>query len=322
MEVAANHMNDQKQIALVTVFWGKWYTDTFLNFCLPSLLSKFNLPEFKNFFSVRFIISTNKKNQNIINNSDVVQLLKKIVKVDFLLFEDNLIPEEIRGEDAYKSSIKKTQLLIQEQNRVLGESFRSDIGLIYIHSDCIYSNHSLVFIANSIQRGVKLIYVPGFRVSYESFASSNYGKNFQPSNNKNDFLVKNSVKHFPQYHKSQYWCSDSLTKYPSAHFWKRKDLTLVRLFHERIPFFISSTYSHINIKNGIDSDFDNSLYLFARSRGDKIEHVTDSRQVFVASLVSDNYELLERWRAQGNLEKAISYKSNIKKKIFINTKIY
>jgi hypothetical protein len=287
-----------KKIALISVFWGDWHTEMFLQGCLPSLLAEKNLPSMAKILNINYLISTNNSNLTKIQNNFYFKELKKFVNIDFHIFEDNLVPNQIG--DQWEYSQKSTKHLITQQNLILKKGFDSSIGIIYIHPDCIYSSNTLDYVAQMIIDNVYLLFCPGFRVENNQLFIK-YAK---------ERLLKNSITYefsnhvynnLNIYHREQFLNSKTKSKYPSTHISRVDNGLLIREFHEKVPLFISSFFKDIEIFNGIDSDYDVSLFLIARKENKKIKYIDNSDHVLIASLVKEDYSLLDRWRVNGNL---------------------
>ena len=73
----------KKNIVLGCSVWGEGYSSIFLNFCLPSLMTDGNLKYLAKFRNIILFIQTDKKTEEILNNSKQFKLLK-LMKINII----------------------------------------------------------------------------------------------------------------------------------------------------------------------------------------------------------------------------------------------
>jgi hypothetical protein len=292
-------------IYLVSAFWGEWHTEMFLEGCIPSLLSANNIPSLCNSFNITYLISTNRSNLYNFENNLLFLNLRKIINFEFILYDDDLIPLQ-NNNDQWEYAQENTRHLIGQQNLILNQALQNSFGVIYIHPDCIYSNNALEHVSEMIFKGAYLIFCPGLRVINNDIFIDYIKKQLIKKVKKYEFseLVYSNLN---IYHREQFLNSKIKSKYPSAHIWSVSNGLLIREFHEKVPLFISNHFKDVTINNGLDSDYDVNLFKRAKKENKKVIYIDSSENALIASLVKEDYTLLDRWRINGNLHDPVTY---------------
>jgi hypothetical protein len=312
-------MSAQKpKISLITTFWGAWHTNAFLEYCLPSLLSVYNVPTLTKTCTVRMIIMTNEGNVERVKSARYFKEISAFIPIHIYPWPDSEMAsfhsenggEEAFSDDTFSGARLRIQFLMKCQNRILKLGFEDGFGIAYIHPDCLYANPIFEYVGKQARDGVDLIYSPAFRVVYENFKDTSFGANFTPSLTRFDPLVQATFDSMHKYHQHQFWDAKIFSRYPSCVFWKvRDDLVICREFHEKVPLYVCNEFSDIEIKAGLDADFDAVIFnrsIEQRGNSKSIKYLDDSRNGFICSFARKNYKLLDHWVFHGSLDEAVT----------------
>ena len=148
-----------KKIILSTTIWGTEYINNFLNYTLPSLISKGNILDKFEGFQLSFFISTRRKNLSLFNKNKNIKKITKHLNLKYILIDDFLSNE----------TNDKYQVLRNSQRDILKKSITDNFDfLMLLYPDSIvsenYIKNCIKFIKNS-----DLVLSPGPLCSLESY---------------------------------------------------------------------------------------------------------------------------------------------------------
>ena len=157
-------------IYLFLTLWGLKYTDYFVNYCIPSLLSKGNIPSVINPKN-RFLIACPEREWNLLQKKETFINLKKFIKVQQLKIE---YPKknEIACEYMGKGHLIATNLCFE--NKALGVALTPDL---------ILSDSCLNEVKKSYFKGKDTLLLAAVRFEKENFFK-NLNKYFKSFNKK------------------------------------------------------------------------------------------------------------------------------------------
>lgn len=164
-------------VNFIVPIWGKKYTNLFLTFCLPSLLSKNNLKNINNEKNV-FTICTTKEDKNSIEQSLAYELLKKTISVNFVLIDDILMQEEelVEGFRCQYRFLKMTKI----HNEGIKSTEDKDMAYSFIMPDNIFFDGALSNAIEILSESNRVIYSYGLHVKEEKLEKS-LDENFMQS---------------------------------------------------------------------------------------------------------------------------------------------
>jgi len=147
----------------VTV-WGDEYIDLFLNYSVPSLLSPHNIPNIKNKEIYEFLIWTDEKDMERLNQSPAVSDLRQHMDVQIRGFPSYLFLGGGRKDRYWRMSSLHKGIIkyCEEQNS----------GIWFLPSDAIWADGSLCNIEDIIDQGKKAVVMCTLRVDGETTLKS------------------------------------------------------------------------------------------------------------------------------------------------------
>jgi hypothetical protein len=85
------HNSEKPQIIFHTTFWGARFVDIFLNYTVPILLAKKNIPESAEHYEIHYVIATTRADFENMQHRAMFTNLEKHVQIHFVCLPDNLL---------------------------------------------------------------------------------------------------------------------------------------------------------------------------------------------------------------------------------------
>lgn len=152
-----NEKRSLKAIKILLPVWGSQYVQHFLEFCLPSLLAKGNLPDLAKDLACEFQFLTTRASESLIKDHPGFARLTAICPVSFH-FIDHLVTAR-----NYSTTLT---LAYTEAVRVAGQEMLRTC-FIFLTSDYIMAMNSLASVLAEIKAGVNAVLVGNFQVIAE-----------------------------------------------------------------------------------------------------------------------------------------------------------
>jgi len=253
----------------VTVVWGVSYTDMFLNFCIPSLLSPCNLASFRDKSGAVYKIYTTPDDAERISVSPVFLKLSEIIPTE-LHYMDNS-DFEGGGHECYKKAINA--------------AVKDHAAFVQLAPDMIWADGIFVGVQEIVARGKKAIMISINYTAKETFAPE-FVEHFYLENEiiapiSSRALVKLSLDHPTNRATTHFWDSKNFTSWPGWLFWAVKNEgVLARRFHLH-PLMLCPSKEFMEFL----PSFDGSQYIpITYPNFDDIYIVEDSDEMFAIEL--------------------------------------
>lgn len=229
--------------------WGEEYTRTFVEFCLPLILTRGNLGHFGNRRDAGFIILTDYRSQAQLIQSANFKRLKELVQVKTVLID---------GRVNFSSSHKAmTDCYILG----IGDSWvkPKSTYLIFLTPDSFWSDGSFANLVSAADAGKKCVVVIGLRTNLESMREYiRKAIDAEPENPaiSNRELVSKSLKHLHGMARTHNWLSSNFNNsWPSNIYWLVNDhLMLAHAYHMH-PLMVRAPARRLSITDSIDGAF-------------------------------------------------------------------
>lgn len=209
----------------VCAVWGDAFTNTFLNVCLPSMLSEGNLQFVAAHSHSSYHIYTLPSDVQSIDCSPAIRKLRTLMPVEVVRPETDL-------PDGDKD--KPYALMVAAHADFIKKSNSDGSAMVFIPPDTIWGNGSFRRLLEIAQSGKRLVMLGSARLEKESFLLSlqPYMKGgVLPGISKRD-LVRLAMNHLHTETESLVWNSGVLNTWPSILFWKvQREGLIVRAFH-------------------------------------------------------------------------------------------
>ncbi|MDD2898956.1 MAG: hypothetical protein PHI31_09615 [Desulfuromonadaceae bacterium] len=89
--IKVSHGSEKPQIIFHTTFWGARFVDIFLNYTVPILLAKKNIPDTAAQYEIHYVIATTQADYENMQRREMFSNLQKHVQVHFVCLPDNLL---------------------------------------------------------------------------------------------------------------------------------------------------------------------------------------------------------------------------------------
>ena len=262
---------------LIIAFWGKTYSDLFLNFALPNLLSPGNLGAFGPDDDVLFKIYTKPSDIERIQDVPSFARLKAMVPVKIVE-----IPEETTNTIAFEGLLFCHSLAIRA-------AYHADAALIFLSPDSLFSDGSLAHVLRLAKMGKRVVLSPGLRVVRETFIPALQalhpltpeGALVLPPRE----LMRITMEYLHPVSESYYTDSPTFNKRPSHIYWRvEQEGILVRALHMH-PLLIYPCHLHTTF-GSIDYDY----LMVACPDYDKMHVVEDSDDILGVEMSPVSYQ--------------------------------
>jgi hypothetical protein len=278
-----------KGIHACTPIWGTAYIENYLNYVLPSLLAKNNLPFLCSKKNFTYTIYTYSEYKKLILHSKNFSNLKKVcatnINTSFL--------------EKYRS--KSTNYKVHEQNIKLANFCYSDcikfankknFAFFWIPPDCIHAENNFKNFYDYIVKGYRVVYVPGgLRVSLMKIKNNLKKFIFKDGTLKisSKNLVNLSVKNIYPKHVRSVFYNYIKTSFQFETFWPVKTIgILVRTIVGQNSIFIyprtKKNYIYKNISIEASSYIDKCV-----TSGSEIAYISDSNFYYACPIENYNY---------------------------------
>lgn len=291
-------------IYLCNVVWGNDYIDFFLQFNIPSLLSKSNIPTLSKKTKCIFYIYTKKEYFDRINNSSAINKLRGYVELRIVVININSHDKHIALSKYHKIFLK--------------EAILNSAVAFFLSPDTLWSDGSLIFAYNKFLDGYDCLFVPGLRVDKESATEDL--RNMSALHNdvctlSPRVLVSHALKHL---HRStlEFFYSKGVGSLmsPSVLIWKISNFCLgLRSFHQH-PLFIFRNDVEFSFESTID--FELGMYLIHNAKpyyivkdSDEMVVIEYSARDMVYSGVfpKESPDLIGNWASDSNATNALHW---------------
>ncbi|VAX26112.1 hypothetical protein MNBD_NITROSPINAE02-646, partial [hydrothermal vent metagenome] len=156
----------------IIAVWGAEYVDTFLNICMPSLLTPGNLEAFEHEPGAIFKIYTSPQDADQITGSEPYSRIRRIMKVKTIPVDELATPDN-HGASQYEGSLismRKCHMMATEEG--LGE----EAAMVYLAPDAVWSEGTLSRMREITRSGKRALLLSGLRVTKDDFQSKFLGK--------------------------------------------------------------------------------------------------------------------------------------------------
>ena len=209
-------------LKFVCAVWGDVFTNTFLNVCLPSMLSEGNLQFVAAQSDSSYHIYTLPSDIKSIDCSPAIRKLRALMQVEVVRPEADL-------PDGDKD--KPYALMMAAHADFIKKSNSDGSAMVFIPPDTVWGNGSFRRLLEIAQSGKRLVMLGSARLEKESFLSSLQRYMKPPGISKRD-LVRLAMNHLHNETESLVWNSGVSNIWPSILFWKvRREGLIVRAFH-------------------------------------------------------------------------------------------
>lgn len=141
-------------VDIVTILWGRQFVDVFTSFCLPSLMSEGNLPQWP--FSTRYVLFTTLEDASRIQKTQIYKRLSTFIEFDFQTIQ-------APGILANMKFILQAALHGNAVNRAIQENR----AVIFISPDNFFCKNALNTLNQYISQGYEVLMTVGPRVELE-----------------------------------------------------------------------------------------------------------------------------------------------------------
>lgn len=144
-------------IKIILPVWGPRFIAQFLEFCLPSLLARGNIPALANALPTEFVLLTSSQDENVIKQHSAWRTLSTICRTE-ILFIDDLITH---GNHSTTLTLAYTRAI-----RLTGEVMLDTCFLLLV-SDYIVADGSLSCVLKRVQNGASGVLTGNFQIIAE-----------------------------------------------------------------------------------------------------------------------------------------------------------
>jgi hypothetical protein len=233
--------------------WGAEYIRLFLDFTLPSLLSKNNIPGLQHKDKFEFLISTSESNVELLDSSPVIEHLREHLPVHinavsrFFFMGGAPIDRYARMSALHRGMIEYCENL--------------DAGMIFIPSDTVWSDGSVRNLERLISKDHRVIIAASLRSRKDTLLTALDNRHGGRNNEQQVLQISSRdlvalALEFPhEITQSRFIDSFKFTDEPANIYWHLDDVgLLVRGFHVH-PVYVRPRYYATNFKHTFDSDF-------------------------------------------------------------------
>ena len=147
--------------------WGEEYISLFIELILPSLMAPGNIPHLSKDRDVEFILYTREQDMNVFDKHSVWQELKKIVRTKIVTLESLL--EKLNLDPG---SVSKYSYMSHCQNDSIKRCVIDGKALFIPLGDSFFSSRYLSKAVEKLDRGYKVVFVHGAKVSRQGFGTT------------------------------------------------------------------------------------------------------------------------------------------------------
>jgi hypothetical protein len=147
----------ERPFHFITVLWGKPYAESFLEYCVASLLAPGNLPALQTQQQSKFLIATLPSDWEYMNATPIFDKLREYV--DPVLVE---IPPCPKGRSACEH-------MGLGHKAACEQAYREKAYAVILTPDCMISDGTVRHLQEHAARGIELVWVPALRFAEESF---------------------------------------------------------------------------------------------------------------------------------------------------------
>lgn len=234
--------NVQKELQICVPVWGKEFTETFLKFCLMSLLSEENLPKIAKKTKIRLTVYTSRNSFVIIKKSENFKLLGQYADIDVFLIRGNSIIGSYRSmNDCHRHFISKN----------INKS------LMLICPDMIFSNGALSYLYDIHAANDKTVCITAPRLDKHKFLKS-YEKDIVATGKRalsNSDLLNLALKNFHPETEAYIMDSENQESTNAGGFYLKDSEGLIGYNFHQYPILFEATSSTQLPEKTIDSDF-------------------------------------------------------------------
>lgn len=149
----------------ITAVWGVEYVDTFLNVCLPNLLTPGNLEVFANEPDAIFKIYTSPQDADRIAGSNAYARIGRIMSARIIPVNSLFTPES-KADSQYEEAIismRKCHMMATE------DGLKEEAAMVYLSPDAVLSEGALKKMRKIARSGKRALLLSGLRVTKEDF---------------------------------------------------------------------------------------------------------------------------------------------------------
>lgn len=230
---------------LVTVVWGEEHTDSFINLCLPNILTTGNLDALSKTPDPVFRIFTTPKDAVKIESSPAFKEISKIIDVRFDMMND-------------KDFSQKYMLVSRYFQKAIDSAVNDNAAAIIIGSEALLSEGYIANLLRIAESGKKVIMISQIRVARETFLPAlieRFSANGAVGPIAPRELVRLALEHLHPVSKSLLWDSKRFHNAPGHIYFKvPEEGILARCFHLS-PVLVNKVNKDIKFSKTLDSDY-------------------------------------------------------------------
>ena len=254
-------------VHLMVQVWGDFYTGLLIDWCIPALLSRRNLPALAALLPCRFDIYTTEGDERRIRSAPIIGTLGRFAAIRFVRIDP-------------ASADDKYAMMTNCNIAGLREAAAANAAIVFLVPDTIWSDGTLETVANAIRAGKRMVMQTGVRITadtawpelQERFAADADGVRTAPSRD----LVRIAFDHMHPYFRGWFWDAAAFNRNPAISFWRVNTHGLIaRCFHLH-PLMLYAQRPVFDFVSTLDDD----LPVLAVPNYEQVYVVEDSDEIF------------------------------------------
>lgn len=281
-----NHQPASPRFSLSFAVWGRGYVDTFVNLVLANLLSPNLIPVCLEKYALSCLIYTTPRDAEIIQKNIHFQKLNNLIPIEICPIIDGDLLNM-----GNKWDVKGVC-----QSRALSHGIQNNLVNIFINSDVLMSDGSLLHCCDLINSGVKVVNILELaRVKVESIKPDLLNSYYNSSTNAlsldSKTLVQLGNKHLHEIGKNLFWKKSPSSTWPSIIYWNvGENCILAKSFHLH-PMAIDARHLTEKLPEQFMSD-DGGLIEFLGFSAKDIYTCTDSAKLTSIELSFEKLDIV------------------------------
>jgi len=272
-----NRESRRMEIYISMVVWGKTFRDLFCDWVLPTQLSPNNLLQLQDFFSTSYHIYTTAEDVAFMEKHSSVISLKAKMPVVFHKIEEGVECETERGVRKYGRYSKYIKEAVVYANS-------KDASILNLCPDAIFSDSTFETLINLINRGKRLVCMPGIRIKKEEALKLLCGIKSSKKVIRESTIIEAALKILHHTTEFLLWGNQNFSwEWPSHIIHRLEAGLLIYPFHTH-PLYLNSINKKIVPVSTLDDDYINSSF----HEPEETAYLTDSNEGFCFELSEDS----------------------------------
>jgi hypothetical protein len=263
------------KVALIFAYWGEWYSDKFIRFTLPSLLSAQNVRVLTTHFAATIRIGTLRRQLQELEQAPVFAELRRIFRCELVAFDDELADFK-RERDA------KYTLWAHMLNHLKRGAADAGEDFFLLHGDSVYPRSFFGDLHALISGGADLVYTVGIRCDDLKYEESSRGVDLNSIDARGFDELMLAAEHF--FITTQYFDSPIQSRWPCDVLFRLEGGGAYARVWTMHPIFIRRAIGKRPITVNIDVDYDLEITrrLAAKGQIGKIAVLSGSGRYFIS----------------------------------------